>query len=66
MISVKKARVELDIYNAAGKCVATIKKIMPAGPGTLVWNCADVPQGNFQAKLKIDGKEKKTRISLVK
>lgn len=62
----KKSNVEIDIYNADGKQVGVIKKVMPAGPGTLVWDCASVPPGTFQARVKIDGVEKKTRISLVK
>jgi hypothetical protein len=39
---------------------------MAAGPGTVVWNCGSVPPGNFQARLKLDGKQMKTKISLVK
>jgi hypothetical protein len=62
----KKSNVEIDIYASDGKRVAVIKKVMSAGPGTLIWNCASVPSGDFQARVKVDGKEMKTRINLVK
>jgi hypothetical protein len=62
----KEAKVEVDIYNSDGKRVAVIKQVMAAGPGTVVWNCGSVPPGNFQARLKLDGKQMKTKISLVK
>jgi hypothetical protein len=60
----QKANVELDIFNSQGKQV--IKKVMPAGPGTVIWNCASVPPGTFQVRLKLDGKRMKTKINLVK
>jgi hypothetical protein len=62
----QKANVELDIFNSQGKQVAVIKKVMPAGPGTVIWNCASVPPGTFQVRLKLDGKRMKTKINLVK
>ncbi len=62
----KKADVEIDIYNAKGKKVAVIKKVLPPGPGIIVWNCGAVPPGTFQARVKVDGVEKKSRITVAK
>jgi hypothetical protein len=61
----KKSLVEILIFNSAGKKVDVLKQIMPAGPGVVVWDCSAFPAGTFQARLKLDGQLKKTKISLV-
>lgn len=63
----RPVRVKIILLNLAGERVGTVEDALPAGRGTVVWDCRGVAPGLYMARVVLDGKElTKLKIAVIR
>jgi hypothetical protein len=50
-------RIQIKVFNLNGERVAALSGDLPAGKGSVLWDCRNAAPGLYLARVEMDGKE---------